>query len=79
MDWGYSYNGCKWNNDNWEAFMKCQKDGETSVIVDRSEGRISFCIDSKYMMAFQDEEIKSGRLHFSCSSGIEGIEFEIKN
>ena len=40
-------------------------------MVDRVMGTVGFIINFEYIEAFQDDEIKTGKLNFACSTGYE--------
>ena len=78
MDWSYSESGHKWSNGKYFKIPKGMKEGEIlSVEVDRIKGTVGFSVHGMPSETFQDEENKTGELHFACCSGYAGNAFVI--
>ena len=79
LDWSCEDTGNKRNNDKCEDCTSYISQDETvDVVVDRSLGTVGFIKNEKYVEAYQDEEIKTGKLYFVCCGGDEGNDFKIE-
>ena len=47
------------------------------IVVDRAVGTVGFIVHGEYREAYKDAKIRTGQLHFACSSGDKGCIFEI--
>ena len=48
------------------------------ILVDRRLGTVGFLVHNNYKLAFKDDAIKTGDLHFVCCAEGEGSSFELE-